>query len=598
MIGSVNVQPNYQVGTTLLGRYKIVSINTRGGFGSVAICFDEKLKRRVAIKSIPLTDSMGVILSKAMPEALAEARTASFLSHPSIVPVLDFEHEAHFAHIIMEYVDGYNLADLIDMQGPLMFDEAAHVLEHVASALSYAHDNGVLHLDIKPDNIIINHSGNVVLTDFGMANLASAAGYLGARGGTTGYMPPEQLEGQTVDERTDVFALSALMYELLTGVTPFKALSPEASLPLILKGTKAPSSYDEELSYAADDAILDSLSPYPDMRAQSIKEFAKNLLPELGKAKEGKQSLIDLISDIDEKLSLPDQNLEEELEVQEKHFMFFPSIPQLFPRAASVTAKCIQTTVFGFFAYLLSSNWHIASSDIITSILTICFGLLGFFVPALAYALSAVLLIVASWIIGAPLMGMLIGALLLLSWLIHVDTRAHEGPVIFSPALLAPLSFTTFVPFLSGLICTPQRAVIVSALSGLMVMALSALTGSNSMLFCNLQTYPSGSFAPQDNFFTLVLKPSTWIIFASWIISAAAIAQFSSGFRQKRVIIGALLGFIINYVFGLLAQAVEIGIFSFILSPEHTIALNLSSILFLCSYLLFGFINSDENTEE
>ncbi len=592
------MQLQYQVGDSLLARYRIVAINTSGGFGSVAICFDEKLKRRVAIKSIPLTDDMGVILSKAMPEALAEARTASFLSHPSIVPVLDFEHEAHFAHIIMEYVDGYNLADLIDMQGPLMFDEAAHVLEHVASALSYAHENGVLHLDIKPDNIIINHSGNVMLTDFGMANLASAAGYLGARGGTTGYMPPEQLEGHTVDERTDVFALAALMYELITGVAPFKAADPESSLPLILKGTKPLSSYDRELSYEADDVLLESLSPYPDMRAQSIKEFAKNLLPELGNPKEGKQSLIELINQLDEDLSVPEEELEVEEERSRFSFSQFPSIPELFPKATKIAARLISALLFGFFAYMMSANWQFEANSLITTVLVASFFMVSLFAPSLVYGLAAILFIVSSIIIGAPLLGILIGALILLSWLVSTQNRDVEGPLIFAPLVLGPLSFTSFIPCLVGLFLKPARAVVVSALSGLIVIALASLTGTNSTLSTGLQTYPSGSFAPQDNFFSMVLNPSTWIIFAAWVLSAAVLAHFSQNIKGKVVIIGAVLGFIINYVFGLLAQAVEIGTFSLVLSPEYTIALNLSFILFLCSYILFGMFNhTDEDPD-
>ena len=112
-------------------------------------------------------------------------------------------------------------ADEHGIDGVLTFDECAHVLRSVARALAFAHENGVLHLDIKPANILIDRAGTVKLGDFGMATLASAAGYGGARGGTVGYMPPEQIDGGIVDEHTDIFALSVVVWQSLTGSCPF-----------------------------------------------------------------------------------------------------------------------------------------------------------------------------------------------------------------------------------------------------------------------------------------------------------------------------------------------------------------------------------------
>ena len=107
----------------------------------------------------------------------------------------------------MEYVDGMSLEEfLAQVDGhSLTYDEAACIADALVQALSFAHENGVLHLDIKPANVLIDHSGHVKLADFGMATLASAAGFGGARGGTIGYMPPEQLNGEVVDERSDIF---------------------------------------------------------------------------------------------------------------------------------------------------------------------------------------------------------------------------------------------------------------------------------------------------------------------------------------------------------------------------------------------------------
>ena len=253
----------------LLGRYRVLEERGKGGFGAVSVCWDPRLMRRVAIKCIPLhmaepvvkpsrkraarnipmaggLDSvelaalaakMGGVQAAPDPAAeqaeretllraaLAETRTASMLSHPNIVSMLEFEHDNENAYIIMEYVDGASLAELLDAtdDGLLTADEAAAVVEGVCDALQFAHDNGVLHLDIKPDNILVDLSGRVKLADFGMAALSSVTGFSGLHGGTVGYMPPEQIEGSGVDVRTDVFAFACVMYEALTGVRPFAA---------------------------------------------------------------------------------------------------------------------------------------------------------------------------------------------------------------------------------------------------------------------------------------------------------------------------------------------------------------------------------------
>ena len=156
--------------------------------------------------------------------------------------VYDFETDGTHAYLVMEYVDGLNLAELLARveDGVLTHEECAHVLRSVAAALTYAHENGVLHLDIKPTNIMIDRQGTVKLADFGMATLASAAGYGGARGGTVGYMPPEQVQGLLVDERTDVFSLAVVTWQALTGRSPFASATPKGSLDAIIRGPKPP----------------------------------------------------------------------------------------------------------------------------------------------------------------------------------------------------------------------------------------------------------------------------------------------------------------------------------------------------------------------
>ena len=288
----------------LLGRYRVLETNTEGGFGAVSVCWDARLQRRVAIKRMPLRlDDNSPVIASTVDEALAEARTSSLLAHPNIVRMYDFESDDQFSYLVMEYVDGLNLADLIARVegGVLTFDECSHLVESVASALAYAHENGVLHLDIKPANIIIDHAGIVKLGDFGMASLASAAGYGGARGGTVGYMPPEQIEGEYVDERTDIFSLAVVVWEALTGACPYAAATPEESLKLMMRGpSPALSRVEPELAGIVEETLLQALDPTPQARMASVETFARDLVRALGNPQEGAESLRDLLTQTEE----------------------------------------------------------------------------------------------------------------------------------------------------------------------------------------------------------------------------------------------------------------------------------------------------------
>ena len=278
----------------LLGRYRVLERRGTGGFGTVCTCWDTRLQRRVAIKRIPLAAEAGTTAE----EALSEARTACMLGHPNIVTVYDFESEGSYAYLVMEFVDGLNLAELLARVegGRLMPEECSHILVSVARALSYAHENRVLHLDIKPTNIMIDRRGTVKLADFGMSSLSSAAGYGGARGGTVGYMPPEQIEGMLVDERTDVFSLAVVVWQALTGSNPYLARSAEESLTRIRRGPGTGLSRScPELGPAAETALLEALAPQASERTPSVEDLADELGDLLGDEREGAESLRELV---------------------------------------------------------------------------------------------------------------------------------------------------------------------------------------------------------------------------------------------------------------------------------------------------------------
>ena len=285
----------------LLKRFQPLETLATGGFGSIEICRDTHLRRRVAIKRIPLINGAGMPASDIM-DVLREAHTAAMLQHPNIVQVIDFTHDTVYAYLVMEYVDGMSLAEFLHrVDGhSLTFDEAAAIADALGQALTFAHSNGVLHLDIKPANVLIDHSGNVKLTDFGMARLSSAGGFGGSRGGTIGYMPPEQLdiETGTVDERADVFALACVIYEGLCGSAPFMAATPGDSLGRIIGGATYPSELIPHFPPGAEAALMSALSPMPQDRPSSIEAFCDQLLAGLGSVREGRRSLEQMVGEL------------------------------------------------------------------------------------------------------------------------------------------------------------------------------------------------------------------------------------------------------------------------------------------------------------
>lgn len=281
----------------LLGRYRVVETRGTGGFGAVHVCWDTRLERKVAIKCMPLEPAAGMSAST-LAEALDEARITSRLTHPNIVTVHDFAVQGSVAYLIMEYVNGLTLGELMGRVegGTLTYDECAHLLSSLAGALDYAHENDVLHLDIKPSNVFIDSAGNIKLGDFGMASLASAAGWEGARGGTVGYMPPEQLNGELVDERTDVFALAVVCYQALVGASPFAAKDAEASLKKIQKGARPLAKVESELAGPVSEQIAEALSADAGLRPSTAGDLARAVLPYLGDEDEGRKSVASLMA--------------------------------------------------------------------------------------------------------------------------------------------------------------------------------------------------------------------------------------------------------------------------------------------------------------
>ena len=254
--------------------YKILEELGRGGMGEVYKAKDTKLNRMVALKFL----SKNLLTSEEnKARFIQEAKTASALNHPNVCTIHDIQEHEGQQYIVMEYVDGKNLRDL---KRPLSIKQVADIGTQVAEGLAAAHDQGIVHRDIKPDNIMIRKDGIVQIMDFGLAKLRGGSTLTkeGSTVGTLAYMPPEQLQGGEVDARSDIFSLGAVLYELASGHLPFKGEYESALIYEIINSYPEPVSiFREDVEPELESIIMECLEKDPNERYQSARELAKNL---------------------------------------------------------------------------------------------------------------------------------------------------------------------------------------------------------------------------------------------------------------------------------------------------------------------------------
>ncbi len=246
LISSSDAELRTHVERVLSANYELDREIGRGGMGIVYLARDRRLKRRVAIKLLPPELAFrGEIRTR----FLREAETAAQLSHPNIVPIYSVDEREGLVYFVMTYVEGDNLAARLHDGGAMAPDEARRILLEVARALSFAHERGVVHRDIKPDNILLDRQdGRVMVTDFGIARAVSdSSSRLTATGmaiGTPAYMSPEQSMGdREIDGRSDLYSLGVVAYQMLSGELPFNANSTPALLVKHLSETPVPISH-------------------------------------------------------------------------------------------------------------------------------------------------------------------------------------------------------------------------------------------------------------------------------------------------------------------------------------------------------------------
>src|SRR5438552_6988611 len=273
LIGSTPPQV-MERGTLLAGgRYEILDILGQGGMGAVYKAKDRELDRWVAIKVIQpgLANSPSIL--KRFKQELILARQ---VTHRNVVRIFDIGETDGMKFITMEYIDGGDLKSLIIERRKLSPLEAVDIVRQICLALDAAHAEGVVHRDLKPQNIMMDHTGRVVVMDFGIAYSKEMPGMTmtGALMGTPEYMSPEQAEGKKTDLRADVYAVGLIFYEMLTGKIPFKA---DTAVDTMYKRTRErpipPIELDASIPLHANQIIMKCLEPVPDNRFQSVKEI-------------------------------------------------------------------------------------------------------------------------------------------------------------------------------------------------------------------------------------------------------------------------------------------------------------------------------------
>lgn len=515
----------------ILDRYRPLETLGEGGFGSVELAWDTRIQRRVAIKRIALPrDAHG---HAQLPPGLSEARTAAMLSHPNIVQVFDFDTDADEAFLIMEYVDGANLAEVLTLRDRLSLDEAAAVLDGVGDAVAFAHENGVLHLDIKPENILIDGKGRVKVADFGLADLSSVMGHQAALAGTVGYMPPEQLRGDVVDEATDEWALASTLLEAVTGENQYFASTADKSLARTLAPSfHPPSAYRSELDRRADTVFEIALDPDPESRYPSVPSFATEAASLLGDASEGRRSLMAAV-DI-----LRGDDLTDDDEVRSSLGLW----DRLDARALTVAGRLIAAAGAGYLTWLAATTFPAAASPIVLWSAVALVALASLIGPRLGSVLAWGAFVAALFAIEATIPAV-ISLVVLLAWW-WVDGRINDGASTLSLATpLASLAWLVpVVPLISGFALAPRRA-LTTALSSGILGAFVALLNEGVLGVSAKPVPPAESIGLLPDLAVEVLsRPAFYAIVVAWAVAALVSSAITSRGSRRAAGLGALVG--------------------------------------------------------
>ncbi|WP_310549984.1 Stk1 family PASTA domain-containing Ser/Thr kinase [Paenibacillus glufosinatiresistens] len=265
------------IGHELGGRYQVIERIGGGGMALVYRAHDILLNRNVAIKVLR---SQFVHDEEFIRRFRREAQSAASLSHPNVVSIYDVGQEDEIHYIVMEYVEGKNLNEIIKERAPLQVDESIRIASQICDALDHAHQNQIIHRDIKPHNILIGRGGRVKVTDFGIARAVTSTTITqtGSVVGSVHYFSPEHAKGVATGEKSDLYSLGIVLYQMLTGHLPFLGESPiSVALKHLQEEFEEPRKLNPHIPQSVENIILKSMRKNPEERYQSAKEMLQDL---------------------------------------------------------------------------------------------------------------------------------------------------------------------------------------------------------------------------------------------------------------------------------------------------------------------------------
>jgi beta-lactam-binding protein with PASTA domain/tRNA A-37 threonylcarbamoyl transferase component Bud32 len=265
------------IGKKLGGRYEILEQIGGGGMALVYKGLDMLLHRYVAVKVLR---HQYVHDEEFIRRFRREAQSAASLSHPNVVSIYDVGQEGETHYIVMEYIEGTTLNDIIKEKAPLQVEEAVHYASQIADALDHAHHNEIIHRDIKPHNILIGKNGRVKVTDFGIARAATSSTITqtGSVIGSVHYFSPEHAKGTNTGEKSDLYSLGIVMYQMLTGKLPFIGESPiSVALKHLQEDVEEPRKVNQLIPQSVENIILKAMRKKTDERYQSASQMHKDL---------------------------------------------------------------------------------------------------------------------------------------------------------------------------------------------------------------------------------------------------------------------------------------------------------------------------------
>jgi len=265
------------IGHDLAGRYEIISRIGGGGMALVYKAHDVLLNRKVAVKVLR---QQFVHDEEFIRRFRREGQSAAALSHPNVVSIYDVGQEDDIHYIVMEYVEGHNLNEIIVERAPLQIEEAVHIAQQICEALDHAHTNHIIHRDIKPHNILIGNNGRVKVTDFGIARAvtSSTITHTGSVVGSVHYFSPEHAKGVNTGEKSDLYSLGIVLYQMLTAQLPFFGESPiSIALKHLQDDFEEPRVANSHIPQSVENIILKSMRKNPNERYHSAKTMMEDL---------------------------------------------------------------------------------------------------------------------------------------------------------------------------------------------------------------------------------------------------------------------------------------------------------------------------------